>query len=44
MTPETGYDLEATPKNSRQIWDYGKGKSPTTRRYYNTIAKGYETL
>jgi hypothetical protein len=44
MTPETGYDLEATSKNSRQIWDYGKGKSPTTRRYYNTIAKGYEVL
>jgi hypothetical protein len=44
MTPETGYDLEATLKNSRQIRGYGKGKSPTTRRYYNTIAKGYEAL
>jgi hypothetical protein len=31
-------------KNSRQIWDYGKGKSPTTRRYYNTIAKGYKAV
>jgi hypothetical protein len=44
MTPEIGYDLQATPKNSRQIRDYGKGKSPTTRRYFNTIAKGYEAL
>jgi hypothetical protein len=44
MTPEIGYDLEATPKNSRKIRDYGKGKSPTTRVYYKTIAKGYEAL
>jgi hypothetical protein len=38
------HDLDATPKTSRRVRDYGKNKSPTTRRHYNTIAKGYANL
>jgi hypothetical protein len=39
------HNLDAIPKNSRQIRDYGKKKkSPTIRRHYNTIAKGYANL
>jgi hypothetical protein len=38
------HDPEVTPKTSRQVRDYGKNRSPTTRLYYNTIAKGYAQL
>jgi hypothetical protein len=31
-----------TPKNSRQIRDLGKNKTPNTRRRYAVIAKGFE--
>jgi DDE superfamily endonuclease len=31
-----------TPKTSRQIRDLGKNKTPTTRRQYSIIAKGFE--
>jgi len=31
-----------TPKTSRQIRDLGKSKSPSTRRRYTVIAKGFE--
>ena len=31
-----------TPKTSRQIRDLGKNKTPTTRRRYAVIAKGFE--
>jgi hypothetical protein len=44
LAPEVEYNLEVTPKTSRQIRDFGKNKSPTTRRHYNTIAKGYSNL
>src|SRR5580700_8256847 len=32
-----------TPKTSRQIRDLGKNKTPTTRRRYAIIAKGFES-
>jgi hypothetical protein len=44
MAPESGYNSKVTPKNSRQIRNYGKNKSPSTYRRYNTIAKGYTNL
>jgi hypothetical protein len=44
MAPESGYDSKVIPKNSRQVRDYGKNKSPSTHRHYNTIAKGYANL
>jgi hypothetical protein len=44
LDPEMEHYPEVTPKTSRQVRDYGKNKSPTTRRYYNTIAKGYAQL
>jgi hypothetical protein len=44
LDPEIEHDPDVTPKTSRQVRDYGKNKSPTTRRYYNTIAKGYAQL
>jgi hypothetical protein len=49
-TPEPQSDLktehnrEVTPKTSRQVRNYGKNKSPTTRRHYNVITKGYARL
>jgi hypothetical protein len=44
LGPAIEHDPEVTPKTSRQVRDYGKNKSPTTRRHYNTIAKGYTKL
>jgi hypothetical protein len=44
LGPAIEHDPEVTPKTSRQVRDYGKNKSPTTRRRYNTIAKGYVQL
>jgi hypothetical protein len=44
LDPGIDYNPEVTPKTSRQVRDYSKGKSPTTRRYYNTVAKGYANL
>jgi hypothetical protein len=44
LAPETEYDSEVTPKNSRQVRDYGKNRRPNTRRRYQTIAKGYANL
>jgi hypothetical protein len=44
LDPGIEHDPEVTPKTSRQVRDYGKNKSPTTRRYYNVIAKGYANL
>jgi len=39
-TPYLGSDN--TPKTSRHIRDLGKNKSPSTRRQYTIIAKGFE--
>jgi hypothetical protein len=39
-TPYLGPDN--TPKCSRHIRDLGKGKTPTTRRQYTVIARGFE--
>jgi hypothetical protein len=44
LDPGIEHDPEVTPKTSRQVRDYGKNKSPITRRYYNVIAKGYANL
>jgi hypothetical protein len=44
LGPAIEHDPEVTPKTSRQVRDYGKNKSPTTRSHYNTIAKGYTQL
>jgi hypothetical protein len=44
LDPGIEHDPKVTPKTSRQVRDYGKNKSPTTRRYYNVIAKGYANL
>jgi nitroimidazol reductase NimA-like FMN-containing flavoprotein (pyridoxamine 5'-phosphate oxidase superfamily) len=44
LDPGIEHDPEVTPKTSRQVRDYGKNKSPTTRRYYSVIAKGYANL
>jgi hypothetical protein len=44
LDPGINHNPEVTSKTSRQVRDYGKGKSPTTRRYYNIIAKGYANL
>jgi hypothetical protein len=44
LGPAVEHDPQVTPKTSRQVRDYGKNKSPTTRRHYNTIAKGYAQL
>jgi hypothetical protein len=44
LAPEVEYDSKVTPKTSRQVRDFGKNKSPTTRRRYDTIAKGYANL
>jgi hypothetical protein len=41
LGPAIEHDPEITPKTSRQIRDYDKNKSSTTRRHYNTIVKGY---
>jgi hypothetical protein len=41
LDPGMEHDPKVTPKTSRQVRDYGKNKSPTTRHHYNTIAKGY---
>jgi hypothetical protein len=42
--PEIGYDSEVTPKTSRNIRNMGRNKSPTTRRRYGVIAKGFAQL
>lgn len=39
---EASFYSEATPRNSRQIRDIAKGKTPRTRRRYGKIAKGWE--
>jgi hypothetical protein len=44
LAPEVEYDSKVIPKTSRQVRDFGKNKSPTIRRRYNTIAKGYTNL
>jgi hypothetical protein len=44
LDPKIEYDSEVTPKTSRDVRDYGKNKSPSTRRRYNTISKGYAKL
>jgi hypothetical protein len=44
LDPKIEYDLEITPKTSRDVRNYGKNKSPSTRRCYNTISKGYAKL
>jgi hypothetical protein len=44
LASEVEYNLTVTLKTSRQIRDFGKKKSPTTHRHYNTIAKGYSNL
>jgi hypothetical protein len=44
LDPGIEHDSEVTPKTSRQVRDYGKNKSPTTRRYHNVVAKGYANL
>jgi hypothetical protein len=41
LDPGIEHDPEVTPKTSRQVRDYGKNKSRTTRRYYDVIAKCY---
>jgi hypothetical protein len=35
-------DSDNTPKTSRHIGDLGKNKSPSTRRRYSVISKGFE--
>ncbi|KAJ0122833.1 hypothetical protein HZ326_31584 [Fusarium oxysporum f. sp. albedinis] len=35
-------DSDNTPKTSRHIRDLGKNKSPSTRRRYSVISKGFE--
>ncbi|KAM4063821.1 DDE superfamily endonuclease [Hirsutella rhossiliensis] len=41
--PEIHADIvETSPKNSRQIRDFGKNKTPGTRRRYAVIARGFE--
>jgi hypothetical protein len=44
LDPKIEYDSEVIPKTSRNVRDYGKNKSPSTRRRYNTISKGYAKL
>jgi hypothetical protein len=44
LDPGIDHNPKVTPKTSRQVRDYGKGKTPTTRRYCNAIAKGYANL
>jgi hypothetical protein len=44
LAPEVEYDSKVTPKTSRKIRNFGKNKSLTIRRRYNTIAKGYANL
>jgi hypothetical protein len=34
-------DPDSTPKTSRHIRDLGKNKSPSTRRRYSVISKGF---
>src|SRR5689334_21104832 len=36
-------DPDNTPKTSRHIRDLGKNKSPSTRRRYSVISKGFES-
>ncbi|RYC77404.1 hypothetical protein BFJ63_vAg19722, partial [Fusarium oxysporum f. sp. narcissi] len=36
------HDSDNTPKTSRHIRDLGKNKSPSTRRRYSVISKGFE--
>jgi hypothetical protein len=44
LDPKIEYDSKVTSKTSRDVRDYGKNKSPSNRRRYNTISKGYAKL
>jgi hypothetical protein len=41
LVSETGYDSEVTFKTSRNVRDMGINKSPTIKRRYGIIAKGF---
>jgi hypothetical protein len=44
LAPETCYNSEVTLKTSRNVRDMGINKSPTIRRRYGVIAKGFAQL
>jgi DDE superfamily endonuclease len=42
IAPESEKDSEKTPTTSRQVRDFGQNCSPSTRRKFSIIAKGFE--
>jgi hypothetical protein len=44
LASETSYDSEVILKTSRNVRDMGINKSPTIRRRYGVIAKGFAQL